>query len=87
MLFGRGFGEEKDDAGKVLREVETYTCAHCNVVVMLEDDLERHVCRLCMRRCCPSSQCRAVCSPFEKKCDLVERVEAQRRRDALPGAS
>lgn len=63
----------------VQHEVDTFTCAHCNKVVVVKPkcdpaDLGGN-CRLCMKLVCP--RCVDLgCTPFEKK---LEQWEARDR--------
>lgn len=68
---------------------ETFTCKHCNRVVLLHDlktgnrTAEQGVmCTMCMRPVCVQCAERAVCDPFEKK---LERSEARGRLLAAMG--
>ena len=64
------------DVGGVRQEADTFTCAHCNRVVIVKpkcniDDLGG-MCRLCVKMICPTCVGLA-CVPFEKKLEAVER--------------
>lgn len=67
------------DVGGMQNECSTFTCFHCNRIVLVKpkcnpDDLGG-TCRLCMKMICP--QCVDLgCTPFEKK---LERWEARDR--------
>lgn len=67
------------DTDGVRQEADTFTCAHCNRVVIVRpkcnpDDLGGN-CRLCMKMVCP--KCVDLgCTPFEKK---LEKWEARDR--------
>jgi hypothetical protein len=67
------------DAGGVRQEADTFTCCHCQRVVIVRpncslDDLGG-VCRFCMKMTCPA--CVGLeCVPFEKR---LEREEARFR--------
>jgi hypothetical protein len=60
----------------VQKEMDTFTCFHCNTVVHIKpkcspDDLGG-MCRLCMKMICP--KCVDLpCVPFEKKLDALEK--------------
>jgi hypothetical protein len=67
------------DAGGVRQESDTFTCFHCNHVVIVKpncnlDDLGG-MCRNCMKMIC-SSCLDLGCTPFEKK---LEQIEARDR--------
>ena len=56
-------------------ETATYTCRHCNAVVIVnpQRSRERNVCRRCMAVVCDRPTCVLECQPFDA---LVERVAA-----------
>ncbi len=58
--------------GNVLAELDTYTCAHCNAIVLKrpERTRPREVCRKCMRVVC-DGPCALWCEPFEKLADAL----------------
>ncbi len=56
-------------------EHDTFTCHHCNVVVVVElkadPDKLGGFCRLCMKQICPTCL-NGNCTPFEKKLEAIE---------------
>lgn len=66
--------------GKVLREYDTFTCAHCNCLVVVKTKRIAGVhsvmnwCRHCMKMVCPQCGAAGGCDPFEEK---LRRVEAR----------
>ena len=70
------------DPGGLRQEADTFTCFHCNKVVVVKpkcnpDDLGG-MCRLCVKMICPDCVNEGSCAPFEKKLDRIEK-EARRR--------
>ncbi len=66
------------DVDGVRQEADTFTCAHCNRIVVVKpkcspDDLGG-MCRLCMKMTCPACVARGSCDPFEKKLARQEAV-------------
>jgi hypothetical protein len=71
------------DPGGVRQEADTFTCHHCNRVVIVRpkcspDDLGG-MCRLCMKMICPSCVELGLCTPFEKKIEEQETREYRLR--------
>jgi len=67
------------DPDGVRQEADTFSCSHCNRIVIVKpkcnpDELGG-MCRLCMKMICPSCVDLGSCVPFEKK------LEEQERRD------
>lgn len=65
--------------GPAVKECDTFTCCHCNRIVMVKmraaaEDLGGF-CRMCMKMCCPSCADKG-CTPFEKR---MEKYEARQR--------
>lgn len=63
------------DPSGIRQESDTFTCFHCNKVVIVKpkcdpDDLGG-VCRICMKMVCPECVDKG-CSPFEKKLEAME---------------
>lgn len=85
MLRPGGYATITDDAGRIIRENDTFTCAHGNEIVRVPAGVDPmtvgQYCRCCMKHIC--EKCAAEmnrtlkCVPFEK---LLERWES---RDAL----
>jgi hypothetical protein len=64
------------------READTFTCAHCNSLVIVKDGQTADdcggFCRLCMDLVCP--RCAGSnCAPFEKKLEQQEAAYHARR--------
>lgn len=62
------------------KERDTFTCFHCNNIVIVEPranpDSLGGFCRLCMKNVCTPCADAGACVPFEKK---LEQMEAQDR--------
>ncbi len=60
------------------QEADTFTCCHCNKVVIVKPRCDLNdlggMCRLCMKMICPICVDLGSCDPFEKK---LERIEAR----------
>lgn len=58
-------------------EQETFTCAHDQRIVVVPHRADPTeiggMCYQCMKLVCPRCVAAAVCSPFEKKLDAIER--------------
>lgn len=85
MFRPGGYGFCFDPDG-TKQEHDTFTCFHCQFVVMVPpkcnpDDLGG-MCRICMNMICPRCVNKGVCTPFEKK---LEQAEAKRRFHAVFG--
>lgn len=70
------------DAGGVRQEADTFTCCHCQKVVIVKpkcdvDDLGG-MCRLCMKMICPACVDQP-CTPFEKSLEREEARDLARR--------
>jgi len=63
-------------AGEKL-EVATYTCRHCQVIVIMNANrtLDRNVCRKCMAVVCDRPSCVLECQPFAR---IIERAMSGR---------
>ncbi|WP_257318451.1 hypothetical protein [Shinella pollutisoli] len=65
------------DVTGAAREADTFTCAHCNAVVIVKpmtDPAEMGGrCRMCDGLICKRCAARGVCDPFEEK---LKRIEA-----------
>lgn len=64
------------DPDGVRQEADTFSCHHCNRIVIVKpkcdpDDLGG-MCRLCMKMICPSCVDLGQCAPFEKKLEAIE---------------
>lgn len=71
------------DVGGVRQEADTFTCEHCNKVVIVKPKCDPcdlgGMCRLCMKMICPSCVDLGNCDPFEKKL-LREEAKYRARR-------
>lgn len=69
------------DGGGVRQEADTFTCSHCNRIVIVKPKCDPcdlgGMCRLCMKMICPGCVDEGQCVPFEKK---IEQQEARERR-------
>ena len=65
-----------------VEEHDTFTCFHCNKVVIVPVRADPAdiggMCYQCMRLICPRCADQGICVPFERKLELMER-----RADAL----
>ena len=61
----------------VVEEGDTFTCCHCNSVVLVKPlvsmDKFGGFCTLCMKPTCPRCEHIGECVPFEKRLEAVER--------------
>lgn len=77
----RGYFVTRDRvSGKVLEEVDTFTCGHCNRQVEVGPrqraaDIGGH-CKICWGLTCPGCTAKGSCTPFEAKLEQVERRAA-----------
>lgn len=62
-------------AGSTVLEAGSYTCAHCQFIVIKNKNRTRprEICRKCMAIVCDRASCVLECQPFEV---LIERVTA-----------
>jgi hypothetical protein len=69
------------DPGGTRQEADSFTCFHCNHVVIVKPKCDPAdlggMCRLCMKMVCPTCVDVGSCDPFEKK---LERSEKEYRR-------
>ena len=73
-------------------EIPTFTCCHCNRVVVMNPDRrrDRHVCRRCMAITCDSVPCVLECDPTDRKIEqrrpllLPEQVPADKIEEFYP---
>lgn len=67
-----------------MKERDTFTCGHCNGVVIVEPKADPAdmggLCKLCMKLVCPRCNAAGQCTPFLKKIEAAERKEVQDRR-------
>lgn len=77
MLKAGGYACSFDVLG-MRQEADTFTCSHCNSVVIVKPKCDPcdlgGLCRLCEKMICPGCVDLGHCDPFEKK---LERVEAR----------
>lgn len=71
-----GYLQVFDEFGGTASEHKTYTCEHCNKVVIVKhkmrpDDMGGH-CRICDGLLCPLCVSTGKCDPFEKKLEAWE---------------
>lgn len=68
------------EAGRVVKERDTFTCAHCNRCVFVQPGTPASdcggFCRQCMKLLCGGCADKGVCTPFEKE---LEKEEARFR--------
>lgn len=68
------------DGGGIRQEADTFTCQHCNHIVIVRPKCDPAdlggMCRLCMKMICPKCVDVGTCDPIEKK---LERWEARDR--------
>lgn len=90
-MQAKGYGIIVDPSTPTTKEIDTFTCAHCNAVVVCRSSSKDipvdlgGFCRLCYEHVCGKCADRGRCDPFEKK---LERAEQQGRfRRALEGGS
>lgn len=71
-----------------VREVDTFTCCHCNSIVKVEPGARAEdcggFCRMCMAPVCPKCA-DGPCVPFEKKLEAEEAAYRARRSYGLEG--
>jgi hypothetical protein len=71
------------DTGK--REVDTFTCVHCNRIIQVKPMAPPEefggLCKVCMGLQCPTCVGKG-CSPFEKKVEAYEKAQIDSRRTA-----
>lgn len=63
------------------REYDTFTCAHCNgiVIVRAAEPMPGGYCCLCNKPICERCEAIGTCTPFEKKLDMMEKRDRLRR--------
>jgi len=68
------------DVGGIRQEADTFTCFHCNRVVIVKPMCDPYdlggMCRICEKMICPACVDLGKCDPVEKK---LEREEAKYR--------
>ena len=78
-----GYGEARDSAGNIVDRHDTYSCVHCNKVVVVmpkqrADDMGGW-CRMCAKPVCPNCEAKGSCDHFEKKLARMEHSRAARQ--------
>lgn len=65
------------DVDGTVHETKTFTCGHCNRVVLVKPKCDPcdlgGMCRLCASMICPNCVDRGICVPIEKKLENEER--------------
>ncbi len=65
------------DAGGIRQEADTFTCFHCNKVVVVKPKCDSYdlggMCRICEKMICPDCVDKGICDPLEEK---LKRAEA-----------
>lgn len=68
------------DVGGIRQEADSFTCAHCNRIVIVKPKCDPMdlggMCRICDKMICPTCVDLGKCDPLEKK---LEREEAKYR--------
>jgi len=83
LICDDGTAVARDSYGRAVQaEHDTFTCNHCNKVVIVNagerpEDIGG-MCYMCMKLVCPHCVDAGACVPFEKKLEAIER-----REDAL----
>lgn len=78
---GEGYLFSFDIAG-VREEAKTFTCNHCNQIVIIQPKCDPYdlggMCRLCDRMICPKCVDFGKCTPIEKRLEEEERKYLRR---------
>ena len=73
--MAKGYLVETGPLGSVT--VETFTCSHCNRIGEVKGRQAHELlgvpCMACFALICPDCAKKAVCEPFEKKLEAIER--------------
>lgn len=74
-----GYLQVFDEFGSTASEHKTYTCDHCNKVVIVKhkmrpEDMGGH-CRICDGLLCPTCVATGICEPFEEKLKQMEQKQ------------
>jgi hypothetical protein len=64
--------------GKVIEEIDTFQCAHCNATIFIKPSDPSPWCSCCDRQWCGRPRCRE-CTPFIKKIELYEAIDRAKR--------
>lgn len=77
MKDAQGYAVWTGPDGRASKEMDTFTCFHCNNVVFVPAKATAEqmggFCRMCMKQVCGPCADKGVCTPFEKKLEEVER--------------
>lgn len=83
MLKPGGYGCYSGKPANGEREHDTFTCAHCNKIVVVKPMMDAAdmggLCKVCMGFTCPHCTGQG-CVPFEKKLEIMEQRDIERRR-------
>jgi len=63
------------DPGAPVYEQDTFTCIHCNRVVLVKPGMtitDFAWCRKCMKPVCEKERCQVVCVPWERQMEINE---------------
>lgn len=82
MLKPGGYATWVDPEAPLL-ERDTFTCAHCNSIVVVEPAKPPEemggFCRMCMKCICKTCDQSGNCVPFERKLEAIEKAGRTRR--------
>jgi hypothetical protein len=71
------------DVGGVRQEADTFTCYHCNTIVIVKPKCDPYdlggMCRLCEKMICPKCVDIGSCDPLEEKLKRAETAYHARR--------
>jgi len=71
------------DVGGIRQEADTFTCFHCNTIVVVKPKCDPcdlgGLCRICDKMICPKCVDLGSCTPFEKKLERQEAIYHNRR--------
>lgn len=75
------------DAGGVRQEADTFTCFHCNTIVIVKPKCNPSdlggMCRVCEKMICPACVDLGQCDPLEEKLKRAEQSYQARRSYGL----
>ena len=63
------------DPGAPLHEQDTFTCIHCNKIVLVKPGgtiADFEWCRKCMKPVCRKQVCQVDCNPWERQLEIQE---------------
>ncbi len=71
------------DVGGIRQEADSFTCNHCNRIVIVKPKCDPYdlggMCRLCEKMICPACVDLGKCDPIEKKLEREEAAYHARR--------